>query len=46
MDPKQIVAEGYDKIGARYAEEADAVLWEERDRYTSLLPIDSSGSSP
>ena len=37
LDPKHIVANGYDKIGAWYAEQAVEWRTEDRDRYTSLI---------
>lgn len=37
MDPKEIVANGYDRIANRYAEWAPGVRVEERQRYTELL---------
>ena len=37
IDPKQIVANGYDRIGEWYAEQAVEDSAEDRDRYTSLL---------
>ncbi len=37
MDPKRVVAEGYDRIAERYAAWAAGVRDEERQRYTALL---------
>lgn len=37
MDPKEIVAQGYDQIAARYAEWAPSVRVEERAHYTNVL---------
>jgi ubiquinone/menaquinone biosynthesis C-methylase UbiE len=37
VDPKHIVAEGYDRIGERYVRWADQIRVEERERYTRLL---------
>jgi SAM-dependent methyltransferase len=37
MDPKKIVADGYDVIGARYAEQAIQSRTEDREHYTSVL---------
>lgn len=37
FDPKQVVREGYDRLGAHYAEWAQTVRTSERARYTSLL---------
>lgn len=36
-DPKQIVAQGFDQIGERYAEWSRHTRVEERERYTSLI---------
>jgi len=40
MDPKRIVAEGYDRIAERYAEWARGVRGGEREYYTSLVLAD------
>jgi SAM-dependent methyltransferase len=37
MDPKQIVAQGYDTIAERYAEWAGRTRTDERERYTAVL---------
>lgn len=37
MDPKEIVAQGYDQIAARYADWAPSVRVEERAHYTTVL---------
>ena len=37
LDPKRIVANGYDRIGEWYAKQAVEWRTEDRDRYTSLL---------
>lgn len=37
MDPKEIVAQGYDRIAKRYAEWSPGVRVEERERYTAML---------
>jgi len=37
MDPKQIVADGYDRIAERHAEWSRGVRVDERERYTSLV---------
>ncbi len=37
MDPKQIVADGYDKIAEKHEEWASSVRIEERARYTAVL---------
>ena len=36
-EPKQIVAQGYDRMGERYAEEATETPGEDREWYTSLV---------
>lgn len=36
-DPKQVVAEGYDRIAEKYSEWTQGVRVEERNRYTSVL---------
>jgi len=40
MDPKRIVAEGYDRIAERYAEWARRVRVGEREYYASLVLAD------
>jgi ubiquinone/menaquinone biosynthesis C-methylase UbiE len=37
MDPKQIVAQGYDTIAERHAEWASHTRTDERERYTAIL---------
>jgi SAM-dependent methyltransferase len=37
MDPKQIVAQGYDTIAGRHAEWASLTRTDERERYTAVL---------
>src|SRR5438270_356408 len=37
MDPKQIVAQGYDAIAGRHAEWASHTRTDERERYTAIL---------
>jgi SAM-dependent methyltransferase len=37
MDPKQIVAQGYDTIAGRHAEWASRTRTDERERYTAVL---------
>jgi cobalamin biosynthesis Mg chelatase CobN len=37
MDPKQIVAQGYDAIAGRYAEWTSLTRTDERERYIALL---------
>jgi SAM-dependent methyltransferase len=37
LDPKQIVAQGYDIVGEWYADQASDPVAEDRDRYTSLV---------
>lgn len=46
MNPKEIVAQGYDRIAARYTAWAETVRQEERARYTSFLFDNVPGGAP
>ena len=37
VDPKQIVADGYDRIAERYLEGSEHIRVEEREHYTELM---------
>ncbi len=45
MDPKRIVATGYDAVGDRYADQARRTRTEDRLRYESVL-VDGLGAGP